>query len=111
MKYCHQCGAEVHDDAVVCVKCGRSVQPVSEVDQSISVGFVILSVLIPLFGIIYWAVKAKERPRCARACGIAAIISWVVGIVLSVVLSSVMAGIMGEVMAGGGAMLGPDMYY
>ena len=27
MKYCVHCGAEVHEEAVVCVKCGRSIAP------------------------------------------------------------------------------------
>lgn len=26
MKYCVHCGAEIYDDAVVCVKCGRVIQ-------------------------------------------------------------------------------------
>ena len=26
MKYCVHCGAEIHEEAVVCVKCGRSVE-------------------------------------------------------------------------------------
>ena len=26
MKYCVYCGAEQHDEAVVCIKCGRAVQ-------------------------------------------------------------------------------------
>lgn len=82
MKYCQHCGAEVNENAVVCVKCGCSIQqastaPAEEVDDSVSAGLVVLSVLIPLFGIIYWPIKAKERPRCARTCGIAAIIAWV----------------------------------
>ena len=81
MKYCRTCGAEMNDNAVVCVKCGCAVQAEKHeptVDDTVSGGLVVLSVLIPLFGIIYWPVKAKERPKCARACGIAAIISWVV---------------------------------
>lgn len=81
MKYCQNCGAEINDNAVVCVKCGCSAKPenqMAEVDDTVSVGLVILAVLIPLFGIIYWPVKAKSRPKCAKACGIAAIISWVV---------------------------------
>ena len=88
MKYCSKCGAEINDEAVVCVKCGctvnqeSAIKGVSEVDDSVSAGLVILAVLIPLFGIIYWPVKAKIRPRCAKACGIAAIISWVVCFVL-----------------------------
>ncbi len=28
MKYCVHCGSEIHDEAVICVKCGRSVKPV-----------------------------------------------------------------------------------
>ena len=27
MKYCSKCGAEIHDEAVICVKCGCSVAP------------------------------------------------------------------------------------
>ena len=82
MKFCQHCGKEIMDEAVICPGCGCSVQTtnntqVEEVDQSVSAGLVVLSVLIPLFGIIYWPVKAKTRPNCAKACGIAAIISWV----------------------------------
>ena len=83
MKYCTHCGKELMDEAVICPGCGCSAQmannnQIAEVDESVSVGLVVLAVLIPLFGIIYWPVKAKTRPRCAQACGIAAIISWVV---------------------------------
>ena len=83
MKFCQHCGKEILDEAVICPGCGCSVQPTNntqepEVDQSVSAGLVVLAVLIPLFGIIYWPVKAKTRPKCAKACGIAAIISWAV---------------------------------
>ena len=85
MRYCQNCGAEIIDNAVACVKCGCSVQTVN-VDESVSVGLVILSVFIPLFGIIYWPVKAKERPKCAKACGIAAIISWIINLFVLILL-------------------------
>lgn len=80
MKYCQNCGAEVHENAVVCVKCGCAINNAknTEIDDSVSVGLVILAVFVPLFGIIYWPVNASKRPNCAKACGIAAIISWVV---------------------------------
>lgn len=82
MKFCQHCGKEILDEAVICPGCGCSVQTADntakEVDESISIGLVVLAVLIPLFGIIYWPVKAKTRPRCATACGIAGIISWVI---------------------------------
>ena len=83
MKFCQHCGKEVRDESVICPGCGCSVQAVNnaqatKVDESVSAGLVVLAVLIPLFGIIYWPVKAKTRPKCAKACGIAAIISWAV---------------------------------
>ena len=83
MKFCQHCGKEVLDEAVICPACGCSVQATNnnqatEVDQSVSAGLVVLAILIPLFGIIYWPVKAKTRPKCAMACGIAAIVSWAV---------------------------------
>jgi len=58
--------------------------PMMEADYSVSAGLVILSVFFPLFGLIYWPVKAKKRPECARICGIAGIISWFVAIVVTV---------------------------
>ena len=81
MKFCQNCGAEINENAVVCVKCGCSINPanrVAEVDDSVSVGLVILAVLIPLFGVIYWIIKVKSRPRCAVSCAIAGIISWLI---------------------------------
>ena len=81
MKFCTHCGKEIMDAAVVCPGCGCPVQtanstPKEKVDQSVSVGLVILALLFPLFGCIYFLVSLKRRTLCAVACGIAAIISW-----------------------------------
>ncbi len=86
MKFCQHCGKEVMNEAVICPGCGCPIQATNNVqtnavDDSVSVGLVILSVLIPLVGIIYWPVKAKTRPKCAKACGIAGLISWAVSFV------------------------------
>lgn len=94
MKFCQHCGKELVDDAIVCPGCGCSVQatnnvPTTSVDESVSAGLVILAILIPLFGFIYWPVKAKSRPRCAKACGIAAIISWVVCFVFTLAMGGI----------------------
>lgn len=90
MKYCSYCGAEMHDRAAVCLKCGCAVPaPIPQAadeEDPINGGFVLLSVLIPLFGIIYWAVQAHNRPNCAKACGVASLVSMVLSIVCSIAL-------------------------
>ena len=89
--FCSKCGKEIADDAVICVHCGNSVagsvaNQYAEEDK-VSAGLCVLSVFIPLFGIIYWAMKYKETPRKAKACGIAALISWGASFVLSFAFS------------------------
>ena len=52
MKYCVHCGAEIHDEAVICVKCGRSVEapkPAVAVDNSESNS---LEIVVKVFLII-----------------------------------------------------------
>lgn len=85
MKFCQHCGKELHDEAVICTGCGCSVATEPAVDESVSVGLVILAVLFPIFGLIYWPVKAKTRPKCAKACGIAALISWALTFLISMI--------------------------
>ena len=81
MKFCQHCGKQLMDEAIICPGCGCSVQTtnnnqVATVDESVSIGLVIGAILFPIFGIIYWAAKAKTRPKCAKICGGAALISW-----------------------------------
>lgn len=83
MKYCQYCGKEIMNEAVICPGCGCPVQNSNDsqkamVDETVSPRLVALAVLIPLFGIIYWPVMAKSRPKCALICGITSIVAWVV---------------------------------
>lgn len=92
MKFCQHCGKELLDEAVICTGCGCAVQTFSntqepQVDQSTSAGLVILSIFFPLFGVIYWPVKAKTRPNCAKACGIAGIVSWIINFFILMAIS------------------------
>ena len=98
MKFCSKCGKEILEEAVVCPNCGCAVSNTTTPTTSfapqdeVSVGLVILSVIIPLFGIIYWPVKHKETPKKAKACGIAGIISWVVSFIFSMIFSAATFG-------------------
>lgn len=86
MKYCSKCGKELMDEAVVCPHCGcaaetpKATRPV--VQDTVSAGLCVLAALIPLFGIIYWAVQYKVTPKRAKAVGITAIVALVVCIVI-----------------------------
>ena len=46
MKYCSKCGAELHDDAVVCTQCGCQVKEmVPEESSGLGIAAIVFSVL------------------------------------------------------------------
>lgn len=94
MKNCPQCMQQVADDTVICPNCGcemstetqqpanASQGPQVQVADKASIPLCIVAALIPIFGVIYWAVKHKTSPKKAKACGITGIIAWAVNFVL-----------------------------
>jgi len=102
MKYCSGCGAELVDEAVVCVKCGRSVvtnatpQVVGEVNlnDAPSFGFAFLCFLFPIVGLILYLVWNNSSPKKAKSCGKGAIVGFIVGVVFSIIYAVVVFGIM-----------------
>lgn len=62
-----------------------------------SLGFAILSFLIPLLGLILWLAWRDRLPRRARSCGKGALISVVTSIVLTVLLLVVYCAIFAAV--------------
>lgn len=84
--YCHNCGHEVDDHAKYCQNCGAPLQP-QQNDQGFdqnqnyynqpyrpveedapSVGFAILSFLVPIIGLVLFLVWNKEYPLKAKSC-------------------------------------------
>lgn len=55
-------------------------------EDKANVGLVILSVFIPIVGIILWAVKKKETPKAAKSYGLAGLIMILVNLVLSIII-------------------------
>ncbi len=85
--FCQKCGKEIMDEAVVCVHCGCAVNNSSTpettvkenvVEDKANAGLVILSILIPIVGVILWPVKHGKTPKAALTYGLCGIISWVV---------------------------------
>ena len=77
---CARCGKRVSKWAVTCPRCGCDV-----VDK-VNWGYCLLAFLIPLFGWIYWPVKAKKAPKKAKACGIAAILGFIFNLVIEILM-------------------------
>jgi len=103
MKYCSKCGYELIDEAVACTKCGCGVnichntKPVTPAKDEADTGLIILSVIIPIIGLVLWALKNNETPNAAKAYGTAALIvcgAWLVLYVLiSIIVSSAVSGL------------------
>ena len=73
MKYCRHCGNEVFDDAIICPKCGcsvdysnRNVNPINNPSENVSpmslVGF-ILSFFSAIAGLIVSIIAYKDAKR------------------------------------------------
>ena len=79
--FCNKCGNEIPTDSTFCVKCGaklETAQPIQNysqpIEEKINVGLVILSVMLPLVGIILGIVYlVNQNKRAGKAYLIAAI--------------------------------------
>ena len=76
MKYCRTCGADMVDNAVVCIRCGCAATGISQQaaygqnpNDAPSKGFAILGFLIPVLGFILWLAWNNSSPQKAKSCG------------------------------------------
>ena len=92
MKYCTHCGGQLDDKAAICIHCGRTLEAakpqnvVSENDSS-NTGFAIIGFIIPIVGIILYAVYCSTSPKKAKSALNGAIVGFVVSVVASVIMS------------------------
>ena len=99
--FCRNCGKEIDDNAYVCPHCGVKVkdeeaerrEQLAQADSGSKVGWGILSLLIPLVGLILFCLWRKERPQTAKVCGICAIVGVLLYIVFEIILSAVAAAL------------------
>lgn len=91
MKYCSHCGAEVNDEAVVCVKCGCSLGPIKQVESNVwgilSIVFGALGGWLGLvFGIIGLCTYKDESNRKKCKIGIGLVLGWVVLAIIYIIV-------------------------
>ncbi len=80
-KFCSTCGKEIHENAVVCTHCGCQVTPA--LTDTPSMGLNILSLLIPIAGLILFCVNIGSKPVSAKSYGLWALIGVVAGFLLT----------------------------
>ena len=87
MKYCSTCGAELHDNAVICPKCGcMTADNKNQLTDENSPGLNVLSFFIPLVGFILYFVYKSEKPKRAKGCGKWALISFITTFTLNILI-------------------------
>jgi len=101
MKYCTQCGSEINENAVICIKCGCNVNGtiiipanrVYEQDDNPSTGLAVLAFFFPMIGCIIFLVKKKTSPKkaisCATGVAISLIASWIFSIIYIIIIFAV----------------------
>ena len=91
--FCPNCGNQVDDRAVVCVRCGCSLNGngmnnfnngVDPYDAP-STGMGILGFFIPIVGLILFLMWRPTQPQKAKSAGIGALIGFIVNIVFTII--------------------------
>lgn len=71
--YCKNCGAEIDDNAVICVKCGVPVsgnkRNVNQSDEGASGGLALVCFFFPLIGLILYCIWNNDYPTKSSDCG------------------------------------------
>ena len=93
--YCPGCGKQITVNDHYCPYCGKQLnsdqQPnynyrpdYSHVngDDAPSIGYSIISVFVPIIGIILYFLFKRNYPNRAQACGIAALIGFLINLII-----------------------------
>ncbi len=98
MKYCSKCGAELNDEAVICTKCGCSVdnsdQPKQQGASGLAIAALVFSILGGLVGLILDIVGlcTLKGETDRKYCKVGLIISIVYIVIWVIVIVVVIAG-------------------
>ena len=84
--YCKHCGSKLRPEYIFCSHCGarRELLAQKPADDKTG-GFWLLGFLVPVVGLILYALMQDERPARAKAAGVGALVGGIIGVV-SVIL-------------------------
>lgn len=86
MAYCRNCGAQIHDEAVICPTCGVEQKKTPAVVDNGGFGWGMLGCCIPIVGLILYLVWKDTKPNTAKAVGKGALISVIISVVYYVLM-------------------------
>ncbi len=100
-RFCSNCGNEVAENAVVCLKCGCALQnktpaaSTASSDDAPNTGFAVLGFLIPIVGLVMYLICKDSYPLKARSAGKGALIGFVAGLVFWIIYCVIVGVIIG----------------
>ena len=100
MALCRNCGAEIHDQAVICPHCGveQKHSAAATANDTGSIGWSLLGCCVPIAGLILFLIWKDTQPKNAKKAGMGALISVILSVIftiLYVVLVGVLVGTSG----------------
>lgn len=80
---CKECGKEISENAVSCPNCGAKNKNNNE---EASTGLKVICFLIPLIGIIIFAINITTRPKYAKQCLLASLLPTIIALIIVLVM-------------------------
>ncbi|MBQ3484859.1 MAG: zinc-ribbon domain-containing protein [Clostridia bacterium] len=75
MAFCKNCGAEIHEEAVICPQCGTAQEKATAVNDSGSLGWTALGCCVPVAGLVLFILWKDTQPNNAKKAGLGALLS------------------------------------
>ena len=76
---CKECGKEISENATTCPHCGAKNKNNNE---TASTGVKVICFLIPLVGIIIFAINISTKPKYAKGCLIASLLPTIIALII-----------------------------
>lgn len=80
---CKECGKEISENAISCPNCGAKSKNNNE---EASTGLKVICFLIPLIGIIIFAINITTKPKYAKQCLLASLLPTIIALIILLVV-------------------------